>query len=238
MKLNIPDGSWPPGGWQYFDPATNYRETKPTEHDRREAAQAIFDMRQNNKHIYKGQELTYQNSLLSLELFTARRLLNRGLTQYVLSTVPVIPRQVQTKKKLNVGAAPAAKSEEKSLFNKLRQIAGGAATLKDWVGNGQRPVAQELANLRASTCVSCPLNQKGGALESITRSIGNAIKSQTELKNHLQLATPDDAKLLTCSACECHLPLKVWTPIRFISEHLEPDVYIELDRNCWILKEL
>jgi len=238
MKLNIKEGHWPPGGWQYFDPKTGYRETKPTEHDRREAAQAIMAMRKNNPHIYKGGDLTYEASLEALELFTARRLNNQGLSQFLV----IAPTPVALVKKKSVpvvakaeGAEPAERSS--SWIDKIRKLGTGASTLRDWVGGGMKPVDQATAERRAKVCVACPLNKSGGLVNSITASIASAIHAQSELKNNLKLATPYDSKLNTCSACECPLPLKVWVPSETILNHTSKEVMLDLDKDCWIPKE-
>jgi hypothetical protein len=243
MKLKLASGHWPPGGWQYYDPKTGYRETKPTEHDRKEAAQAILQMRRNNPHIYPPETLSLELSLEALENYTVQRLANQGLMQFVMSDTPVVLLPEPVKKKLFTSrnpavARPAANPVKDSWWDKVQKIVGGVSTLSDWVGHGQKPVDQATAEQRASVCVQCPLNKTEGIMGAITGGIAAAIKAQTELRNHLELHTQHDDKLLTCSACACPLPLKVWTPLQFISDHLERDVYIELDQNCWILKEL
>jgi hypothetical protein len=235
MTLNLPNGHWPPGGWQYLDPKTGYRELKPIERDKMEVANAILAMRRNNRAHYPPNTATLEASIAELELYTARRLFNKGLKQYVVTSIPAPPVTVKKKLEAVVAARPAARS---NWFDQLKNIAGGVATLADWVGHGQQTIDQAKANARASICLSCPKNQKTGLIGSIVSSIANAIQSQTELKNHLKLSTPSDEKLHTCSACDCHLPLKVWVPIITIKKHLDPEVYVQLDPNCWILREL
>jgi len=44
-----------------------------------------------------------------------------------------------------------------------------------------------------------------------------------------------DSHLKTCVACDCHLPLKVHTPMKHILDNTSPEVMEKLDRRCWIL---
>lgn len=241
MKLNIPPGTWPPGGWQYFDPKTNYRETKPTEHDRNEAAEAILAMRKNNKHIYRGNDLTFASALESLEAFTAKRLEYKGLKQFLLPDQPVQQSTPLVKKKASVQGQVAKVAEEKrhNFVERIKRIASGSQTLKDWIGEGHNPVSFELAEARSSLCVSCPLNDSGpDLLAKITSAVSEAIHKQMELKQHLNLRTTNDAKLGTCSACLCPLKLKVWSPLEFIEDNMDQSVAMELDPSCWILSEM
>lgn len=242
MKLNIPPGTWPPGGWQYFDPKTNYRENKPTEHDRREAAQSILNMRRNNRHIYKGLDLTYEASLQALEDYTVKRMVNMGQWQLIIKDgeiAPANPKAVVLKKKLFPPRLDAKPAEEKkpSWLERARKLANGVRTLTDWVGHGQQPVPQAVADRRASICVTCSLNDTKSN-NPLTNSVSEAIHKQMELKEHINLRTSMDDKLGTCKACLCPLKLKVWTPIKFIEEHTDREMILELATNCWITAEL
>lgn len=251
MTLNIPENAWPPGGWSYRDPKTGYTELKGKEKNRVKVAQGIEQMRLNNPHVYPKAEATFEKSLLALEDFTARRLATKGLFQFVIYAPgepfpPNMPEAV--KKKLAPPPLPPrpkpvaradAKPAARPWVDKLRRLANGVSTLADWVGHGQKPVDQATAENRAVVCVACPLNNTAPDwIGRLTTSASQAMHDQMEVKAELELRTSLDSKLGVCDACLCPLALKVWTPLEFIEKHLDRDVFFELDKNCWILKEL
>lgn len=246
MKLNLPAGHWPPGGWQYFDPKTNYRENKPIERSELEVAEAMLGMRRNNRSKYPPEACTLEACIEELRLYTVRRLVNKGLKQFSMADQSPVPVMPQLKKKPHeqsqishgASAAKPAVAGKGNWIDRAKRILGGVSALSDWVGEGQQPVAQEVADFRAGVCTACPLNQKTGMLGSVVASVAEAIKTQTGLKAGLELSTIHDANLHTCTACDCHLPLKVWVTLKTISEHLDPEVYVSLDPKCWIINEL
>lgn len=116
-------------------------------------------------------------------------------------------------------------------------VKAGKDILFDWEESGQPPVAQEVANRRASICVDCPQNGQGGLSRYFTIPAAAMIKARFEKLHEKKMATPSDAQLGICEACLCPLKLKVWTPLDFILKHMEDNVRSKLDGRCWITSE-
>ncbi len=118
----------------------------------------------------------------------------------------------------------------------IKHVAAGAGVFLDWIGDGGTPVAMEVAERRANICVTCPKNDGGNWLSYFTQPIATKIKQQLEIKHDLQLKTSVDNRLTVCSACDCTLSLKVWTPLEHILAHTSDKVKAKLDPRCWITK--
>lgn len=119
----------------------------------------------------------------------------------------------------------------------LRNVAAGAETLFDWLGEGATPVSNELAASRAAVCADCPQNKAGSLSDWFTERASNAILSQLEKRKELNLSTPSDGRLNICAACDCPLKLKVHVPLVNILKRIQPKAKARLDSRCWILKE-
>jgi len=115
----------------------------------------------------------------------------------------------------------------------LKRAAQGSAVVLDWLMSGGAAVAQELANKRASVCVTCPRNVDGAWY---TTAPAELIKKTLEARADLKLETPDDAALKSCDVCKCLMRLKVWCPLEFILNKTRPEVIAEFPGHCWIAK--
>ena len=109
---------------------------------------------------------------------------------------------------------------------------------KSWLGEGGRPVAQDHAQERANICLSCPLNQEKGLPEFLTALAALTVRRQIEMKNQSQLRVDGEKRLHICDGCGCVLRLKVWTPMKFITETTEQNVIDSLPDVCWQRKEI
>lgn len=123
------------------------------------------------------------------------------------------------------------------LAEAVRSSKQGLDTLADWLGDGGKPVAFELAHTRASVCARCPLNEKTRWFEFIKMGVSKFISAQERLRTGAHLITIYDPKLGTCKACKCYLKLKVWVPLDKIVDNLLPAQMDELDPKCWVRKE-
>lgn len=159
--------------------------------------------------------------------YNARLCLEHGWLNYI--TTDEEPPAVANVQKKTLSASAAGGS--------IRKISAGIGVLLDWVGSGGVPVASEAAERRASICATCPRNDGGDWKAYFTEPIAAKIKQQLEIKHDLQLKTSHDDRLTVCSACDCPLQLKVWTPLEHILEHTSEEVKERLDPRCWILQE-
>ena len=114
---------------------------------------------------------------------------------------------------------------------------GGVKLVAEWLGNDKRPVPIELAESRAAVCAVCPKNEPGDWKQYFTKPAAEKIKFLLGVKHDLDLKTSRDKDLSICSACDCVLSLKVFTPFEIILNNTKEDVWNSLDSRCWILKE-
>jgi hypothetical protein len=109
----------------------------------------------------------------------------------------------------------------------------GSQILKDWLGDGGLPVSPDIANRRALVCSQCPMNEKGNWVDKVSAGVAEVIKSQREIKTGLTLKVEKEEELGTCSGCGCHLPLKVWVPIKVMKEYTTEEEAKSLHPDCW-----
>lgn len=115
----------------------------------------------------------------------------------------------------------------------IKRAAQGTAVVMDWLLSGGNPIAQELADRRASVCIQCPRNVDGSWY---TVAPAELIRETLEARKDLKLATPHDSSLKSCDVCKCLMRLKVWTPLDFILNRTKPEIMAEFPPHCWIAR--
>ena len=110
--------------------------------------------------------------------------------------------------------------------------------LREWLGDGGKPVDMLLAESRAKVCIECPLNVAPKWWEkALTHTVAIAIREMLEAKQGLNLKLPNEDKLSMCKICGCCTILKVLTPIEHILSQTEPDQLNGYPEHCWIKTE-
>lgn len=211
--------SFPPGGgWTFRQPQTNWV----------------------NPHAMVG-------FTASVDAIRKHRLANPAITQkHNLSTDPTAigdELEAYTRARLGIPAvAPNFFQSGRSSLparvvaaaTDLKRAAQGTAVVLDWLTSGGPPVAQDLANKRASVCVTCPRNVDGSWY---TVAPAELIKATLESRKDLKLETPSDAQLKSCDVCKCLMRLKVFVPLDFIVKNTKPEIMAEFPAHCWIAKK-
>ncbi len=100
-----------------------------------------------------------------------------------------------------------------------------------WLGDGGQPVPQEVAQLRANTCLLCTRHTRP-VEELLTKPIASIVKRQIEMKSEMHLHVDGEAELHTCGICHCYMPLKVWVPLPIARDNT-PD-WPAYPVNCWL----
>ena len=212
----------PPGGWQWHQPQSGWSAPTPVGSTFDQTVTLIIKHRRANPAMTQQHKLSLDPAAVAgeLETYTARRL---GLPDPKREPPPA------TRQSLS-GAVVAA-------VDNVKKLAAGAALLFEWEQSGEPPVSVELANHRAAICVDCPKNSKEGLARWFTVPVSETIRRQFEKLHKLSLTTPSDAKLGTCAACVCPLPMLVHTPLHLKLKRMTPEVRADLDPRCWQLSE-
>lgn len=246
MKPEVLKG-WPPGGWSFYQPETDWHAPAPLQYTFAQQCANIIAMRKLN--AAKNLPTDEAEVAAELERYTEARL---GTTYSRHGLQKFLVEAPEDKKK---GSSFTASSSSRNgggagLAEGIGRAAvglGGKALgmdtrgLQDWLGEGGRPVAAELANYRASICAPCRGNQKGDWRRWLTTKGAGVIRGYLGHKHSMALATQWDEKLGICVACKCCMELKVWSPIQHIRDTIERDVEVKLlhtNDKCWVLQEL
>jgi len=217
---------FPPGGWLFFQPQTNWNAPFPLSDTFDQTVDRIIEMRQRNPRF--GLSTEWSKVAEELDRFTCLRLPNN----------PEWVENAEIKKKVHRPRSGMFRGVAEHVAG-ISKLAGGARIINEWLGAGGRPVSQELAQKRTNVCNQCPMNTHGGFVVSkITRSMAEAIKEQLRTKSELALSTAGEDKLGTCKVCLCHLPLAVWCPIEHIRSYTSQALLKEFPEWCWKRQEL
>jgi len=114
------------------------------------------------------------------------------------------------------------------------QYLEGAAILRDWLGEGGKPVPLNVSEKRASICSICPKNQHPKWWEKTAEAAAETMRIFLAHKNSIDLKTPYDEDLGMCVVCKCCLPLKVHTPLEHVLSHTSEEVMNALPEHCWV----
>jgi hypothetical protein len=212
----------PSGGWAFRQPQTGWTAPTPIASTFSQTVRLIVAHRMANPAITAKHKLATNPAAVEIELetYTRKRL---GLPEanqvpFLGSHSSYVARAVDAVADSTVG---------------LKRAAQGTAVVIDWLASGGAAVAQELANKRASVCVTCPKNVAGAWY---TTAPAELIKKTLEARQDLKLETPHDATLKSCDVCRCLMRLKVWCPLEFILSKTKPEVFSEFPGHCWIAK--
>lgn len=124
------------------------------------------------------------------------------------------------------------------MFNPLtfwRDLQTFRKTLKEWFGDGGKPVDASVSSVRALQCRGCVFNQHGTRYMD---SAAKAFKRLLEAKSKLRLSVLKEGELHTCKLCRCYLPLKIHVPSVHIRSYQREEVrqLIMKDKpDCWQL---
>jgi len=117
----------------------------------------------------------------------------------------------------------------------FKNIKVGMATLVDWFGKGASPVDKQVAEMRASVCVRCPMNQAGSWTDRWGEYADTVLGVFWWLKTKGCESTQDE-NLHICTACDCPMRVKIWVPREMIDDHLPESTKAKLWSECWMRK--
>ena len=226
---------FPPGGWQFTDPKTQWKIPDPRSTDLNTAVSMVIGHRRANSPDGPTDPVVVKSEIIE---FTCQRLM-RELPQTAwkdwLCAGDVLPES----KKNFLHSRPSQPSLVKRVVahiaERLAALPNGLKVMAEWVGEGCEPERQDIVERRASICATCPENADSSFYDLITGPIADSIKRVSQLKSHLTLETKNDGKLGVCDVCGCHLKTKIWVPKKHVVAHTK--FSRKLPAHCWIERE-
>jgi hypothetical protein len=132
---------------------------------------------------------------------------------------------------------PATQTESVGVAGQLAHtfhtVLQGTATLVSWLAGGGERVTQQVAEVRAATCASCPENVEPQGCTGCNIGALRAVADRVAGKR----TTPHDGALKSCRICACHLRAKVWLPLKILTQHMPAKQQARLPEHCWIKQE-
>lgn len=201
-------------------------------------ARAILALRQGNRALTAQHNLSLDFNTISNELdeFNAQRCMAHGWNDFVqdVGTGPPQP----------VFPSPQRLRPLAAATNAVKRPLIGVNVVKDWLGDGLKPVASELSEKRAAICADCPQNQDPNFIQKLAAVAAEGLRSLMVIRGDLGAKTTLDEKLHSCQVCDCALQLKVHTPIEHIIKRTPPDIMAKFlavrtrsNQLCWIVSE-
>lgn len=231
MRLLNPLGRLP-GGWRYeqFDANSKLLHKWSGDFDPWEMFLAkVMNFRVANQLSRPNIDLVEQD----VEEYLAREF--GGDPRYFTSD----PSQKKTSFRARFQSRSLAKLADIS-----RKLLTGEEIIREWFGDGLKPVSQEVAQNRADIClgsnggVPCPHNNPGW---KPVEAIAEIIRSWSSKKNDMTLAVTGEDKLHSCDVCLCDLKTKVFVPMETISERTPQAMFdkfaSEAPSNCWMRQQ-
>lgn len=217
----------PPYGFQFLQPETGQQQ--PFTGSFHHVCEQVMILRQANpfladRHGWRVDQAGIEHEV---EQYNCARMVAGGWLDFLVmdDANPPAPTYVMPPQK-----------KTQSAVGRVRNVAAGVGLLLDWIGPTAKAVPSELAEQRASICVLCPLNGRGGILDFFTVEAAKVIHTQLQIRTEMELKTSVDEQLGICRACSCWLPLKVHVPMEFILSHTSEDTKTKLDPRCWITR--
>jgi hypothetical protein len=194
--------------------------------------QAVISARRANPHQAAQHNWSLDFDVVKSEVkqFNVNHCLAMGWTEYLTDSGGGAPPFNQAQSLLNQKQISVAVETVKRLW-------AGIKSVNEWLDSNDAPVSTELAEKRATTCVSCPLNGPGDFSKWFTTPASAAIKRQLEKLQNRKISTTQDEKLNICEACLCPLKLIVHVPLQIKLAHMTPDTKQALHPSCWVLSE-
>lgn len=214
-----------PGQFQFLQPQTGWSAT-PGSFD--SVVRQVMAHRAGNTAISRqySLELDYEPIANEVDSYNAARCVASGWLGFVIEAPQPSFRVPTQFKRLSAAAVGTGK-----------RVVAGVKAVALWLGDGLKPVAQELAEQRAECCSKCPKNGDPNFIERLSAIGAEEIRTMMAIRNDLALKTSYDAKLHTCTVCSCHLPLKVFCPLDHITATMSAEIRSALHPACWIKLE-
>lgn len=233
--------AWPPGGWQFFQPETNWGAPSPMVYTFMQQVSNIQAMRKQNPRFHLATD--FLTVARELESYTCRRLENHP--KYCITD-----DGDEKKKSSPQSASPESTAPEGEAVAEVggRDSKIDPRALREWLGAGLKPVDRALAEKRAAICAVCPENSESSNCPVerrkswqawFTAAVANALRKYIAIRYAIRAETSKDEELGKCLACHCELQLKVHTPLHHLRDNMDEPTIQRLRRvkKCWVMNE-
>jgi hypothetical protein len=217
-----------PNGVTWRDPGTGWQSPAFTSFD--EQVKQITQARVGNPGMARRYRLSTDPSEVANELDSnlGRLAFENGWTDYYVSGI----------QERSAGGAPAPFPPRPKSHGSpnLAGLVAGAKTLAEMFGQAG-PVEKELAETRASVCVTCPVHEKADGdwiFKLFTSPAANAVRQMLSVIKGENLETSHDINLAVCGACGCPVKTKVHAQLDHILKHMPQEAKDALWDKCWI----
>lgn len=216
-----------PNGFRFTQPQTNWQAPPWSSFD--SIVKALMAHRRGNPALVRKHKwaLDYDSVAFEVDTFNAALCVANGWTDFIVSENAEPPKY----------QPPQAERPGAAFVGAVKRSSAGIKLVVEWLGSGLKPVPLEVAEKRASVCVACPLNVKGNFLQKLEAAAADKVRALLAVKHDMALRTSQDANLGSCTACDCFLPLKIFSPLDLIQKNTSEEVRAKLDTKCWILSE-
>jgi hypothetical protein len=122
----------------------------------------------------------------------------------------------------------------KWLVTRWRDYQTFRQTMREWLGEGGKPVDSEVSQARANQCLDCKFNRKS----MLPDTFGGAFVRQLEAKKRMKLTVGGEELLHTCQLCRCSLHVKIFVPFKHIRQWQREQIrqaIIKGKSDCWQL---
>jgi hypothetical protein len=123
----------------------------------------------------------------------------------------------------------------KSFLGLWRDYQTFRRTMKEWLGDGCKPVATKISQERADMCLDCKFNTESVFVEAF----GDSYIRHLEVKKRMKLEVVGESLLHTCRLCRCDLKLKIHVPFKHIRAYQREEIrqaIIKGKPTCWQLR--
>lgn len=221
------------GGWTFHQPQTGWNNPMAMiSFDG--SVKAIVSHRRANPAITNKHALSTDYNAVANEL--------ENYTRARLGMPPALSAENPVPKMPAPSALSSLSGRAAGAVEAIKKLASGASVLFEWDGSRKPPVPAEVSTARAAICSGadgsgrCPKNGTDASVtQLITGAFADGMRNRMQNLHAMNLKTPHDDALGTCSVCLCELKLKVHTPMEFILPRLKPEERAELPAKCWIL---
>ena len=220
MTHQFSRSEFPPNGWIFHDPRTNFTAPSPKSTTFDGTVQLIIKNRMANGAMVVRHKLAIDPVGVGkeLEIFTRRRL---GIPDPAPPTPPAM-------------LLPGLSNAVVGSVEGIKKLAAGAIILLSFEQSGLAAVDAATANDRANKCTTCPKNNRSKFEEWRQLPVAITLTAKTPRLSSAKLTATKESELGLCDALFSPCARLAHIPLEFIEKKAKAEFKAQLDQNCWI----